>query len=76
MDHKAFISQLEVFEINSSVVDDGFRLSLTSPADRYFLGSHTKQKIGITIIIALTQLQKFRWNRPRFEACLWRHSVD
>ena len=31
--HTAFISQ--VFEINSSVVDDGFRLPLTSPADPY-----------------------------------------
>ena len=28
-----FISQLEVFAINSSVVDDGLRLPLTSPAE-------------------------------------------
>ena len=47
MDHKAFISQLGIFEINSSVVDDGYRLPLTSPAGPYFLRSHGKQKTGI-----------------------------
>ena len=33
MDHKAFILQLEVFQINSS---DGFHLPFTSSADPYF----------------------------------------
>ena len=33
MDHKAFIFQLEVFEINSSY---GFHLPFTSSADPYF----------------------------------------
>ena len=53
MDDKAFISQLEVFEINSSVVDDGFRLPLTSPADPYFLRSIPSKKLGLSV---LTQL--------------------
>ena len=56
MNHKAFISQLGVFEINSSVVDGGYRLPLTSPAGPYFLRSHAKQK---TKIIS-AQLQEFR----------------
>ena len=54
--HKAFISQLEVSEINSSVVDDRFRLPLTSTADPYLLCSKTKQKSGVIS----AQLQKFR----------------
>ena len=30
------------------------------------------KRLGLSV---LTQLQKFRWSWPRFEACLWRHSV-
>ena len=47
MDHKAFIPQLAVLEINSSVVDDSYRLPLTLPAGPYFLPSRSKQKTGI-----------------------------
>ena len=36
MDHKTFILQPNVFKINSSVVDYGFHLPLTSPADPHF----------------------------------------
>ena len=56
MDYKAFISQLGVFEINSSVVDDGYRSPLTSPAGPYFLRSHAKWKTGIIS----AQLQEVR----------------
>ena len=44
MDHKAFISQLEIFEINSFAVGDGFRLPLTSPADPYFFAQSYEAK--------------------------------
>ena len=57
MDHKAFISQLEVFEINSSVVDDSFRLPVITPADSYFLRSHTKQQTGIISAYSVTEIQ-------------------
>ena len=75
MDHKAFISQLEVFEINSSVVGDGFHLPLTSPADPYFLRGHTKQKTGIISAHSVTEIQ-MESTLVWFEACLWTHSVD
>ena len=70
MDYKAFISQLEIFKIHSSVVDDDFRLPLTSPADSFFLRGHTKQKTGIINAHSIT-------DAIDLEACLWRrHSVD
>ena len=74
MNHKAFNSKPRVFEINSSVVDDGSHLPLTSPAGPYFLCGHAKQKTGIIS----TQLQEVRYNQPQsgFGTCFWRHSAD
>ena len=69
MDHKAFISQLQVFDISNSVVDDGFHLPLTSSADPYFLRSHVVTPSKRLGLIISAQLQKFRWNQPRFGAC-------
>ena len=58
MGNKAFISQSEASEIDSSVVDDGFPLPLTSPADHYlFLRSHTKLKTGIISAHSVIEIQ-------------------
>ena len=57
---QGFISQL--------VVDDGFRLPLTSPADpKFFCVVIPSKRLGLSV---LTHLQKFRWSLPRFKACL------
>ena len=50
MDHKVFISQLGAFEINSSIVDDGYRLPLKSSAGPYFCIVMPSKRLELSVL--------------------------